>query len=229
MQQKLTCLQAYKIMNRALTIFYFSTYDECIGDVMSWGALSSQDENKEPRSIDGAMWHDWMDSVKYVLQDDTATYNSVYLTYEQAYAAAHKYLALFCDRGAEQSVLLLRDWFAADKNQSIFTQLLYQRWKDSIENILANPTDGEARFGFVDTSTMDQRESFASMKFFLNNFCKYNFEPNIIKLLQGCLLKNRYDYWSPIPNIVEPKIWKLWLESIHQIYNKCLQINMHRT
>lgn len=214
MSQKISCLQAYKAMNRCLDTFYFQTYDDCLSDVLSWGALYSNKENQEPQTIDPAVWHDWMKGVKIIMHDDLITFNSAEFTLEQAYACAHQYLIIFCDMGADQSVEFLRDLFGAPINQSVFTQLLWNRWKDSVDIVVQETPFGEIGHFLGETTSLNERESFNIMKFFLNDICTYNKNIDLIKLVQNSRLKNTNDFWTPIQNIIDQNILDIWRQAI---------------
>lgn len=214
MSQKLSCLQAYKIMLRFFDTIYFQTYDEFLGDVLSEAVLYSANLGEKPRTMDPAIFGEWMGGLKKVMHDDTITYDVTQLNTQQAYAAAHQYLIIYCNMGAEPSVFTLRDLLNEDSDHSDVTRWLEIKWHQSVDYILQEVSREKIEHLFGDTTRLTHHESFFIMQMFLDNFCKRNNNQDLIKLVKNSRLRDKSDMYNGIPDIIEPKIWNVWQGAI---------------
>ena len=214
MSQKLSCLQAYKIMLHFFDTIYFQTYDEFLGDVLSEAVLYSANLGEKPRTMDPAIFGEWMDGLKIVMHDHTLTHDVTQLNTQQAYAAAHQYLIIYCNMGAEPSVFRLRDLVGEDFNHSDVTRWLEIKWYQSVEHILQEIPRDKIGHLFADTTRLTHHESFFILQMFLDNFCKRNNNSDLIQLVQNSRLKDKSDIYNGIPDIIEPKIWNVWQNAV---------------
>lgn len=217
--KNLTCLQAYRAMLHCFRIIYLQTQDEYLGDLLSGAALYSANKNESPQTMDPAVWHDWMDGVKIVMNDDSATYDSAELTIEQGYAAARQYFIIYCDIGYFESIGILRDLLGQDVNHSDLAKWLRNTWEQSLQVVLQEKLPEKIGHFFTGDTGLLERESFTVMKIFLDDWCQNNPNELLIQLVQNCRLKQKDNYWSAIPDILEPQMWQIWKDSVAQVLN----------
>ena len=127
MSSNVTCVQAYKIVYHFLNNIYFTTYDDNFGSILSGMALYSYIPGEEPETMDPAIFGEWIDSVKMVMDDNTITYESQ-IRIEEMYISAYQYFVTYCNKGAEPSIEMLRDLLGEDFNQSDVTRWLENKW-----------------------------------------------------------------------------------------------------
>ena len=213
MSLKITCEQAYKIVYHFLDNIYFQTYNEFLSDILSGGALYSNISGKEPETMDPAIFGEWMDSIKMIMDDNTITYESQ-ITIEQMCIATYQYFVIYCNKGAEPSIKKIRDLLGEDFNQSDVTRWLENKWLKSVEYVLQEAPTEKIGHLFGEATILTNRESFVVMQIFLDIFCKKNNNYDLIQLLKNSRLKQRDNYWMNVPDIIEPKIWDIWQNAV---------------
>jgi len=227
MSQKLSCVQAYKIMYCYLNNIYFQTYDEFLSDILSGAAIYSDVEGKELETMDPALWYQWMDAVKIVMQDDTITFDSIELTIEQAYSAIYQYFVAYCNKGAEPSIFTLRDLLGTDIKQSNITRELWNKWTRSVEYILDEDPSKRMGHFFSEQTCIDVRKSFEVMKMFLDNYCQKYDNKNLIALVKNSRMKQNNNS-SLEPSVIKSRAWNVWQQAIAMTMEqeKCESLNL---
>ena len=227
MSEKINCTQAYKAMLHFFDMIALETGDEEVAIFSSYGELYTATPGECPKTMDEAKWDDWMDGLKIIVGDNSITYEFE-LTIEQGYAAAYQYIVIFCDLGAEPSVYQLKNLLSPDAQESIMKSWLYNHWLRSVEYILQEDPFKKYGLFFNEKAQLTERESFIMMQNFLDAFCQKNNNDDLIKLVQNSRLKTRNDYWANVPDIIDPKIWDVWQQSIEiaieQEENKILNL-----
>jgi hypothetical protein len=213
MSQKLNCTQAYQVMLHFFDRIMLESGDDEITVFAGFGILYSIIPGECPKTVDAAKWHDWMDGLKKIVGDNSITYEFE-LTFEQGYAAAYEYILLFCHVGAERSVHELCQLLNPDNENVVMKVWLYKHWLQSITYILQQDIFENKGVFFNPATKVTQRESFLILKIFLDIFCQENNNQELNLLVQKSRLQQRDDYWADIPNILEPKIWDIWHQSI---------------
>jgi len=213
MSEKINCTQAYKAMLNFFDMIALETGDEEVAIFSSYGELYRAIPGECPQTMDAAMWNYWMRGLKIVVDDDSITYEFE-LTIEQGYAAAYQYIVIFCDLGAEPSVHQLKNLLSPDAQESIIKSWLYNHWLGAVDYILQEDPFKKYGLFFNEKAQLTERESFIMMQNFLDAFCQKNNNDDLIKLVQNSRFKKRSDYWTNVPNIIEPKIWNSWLTAI---------------
>jgi len=203
-------------MLHCFRIIYLQARDEYLGDMLMGATLYSANQNESPQTMDPAAWHDWMKGIKIVLNNDSATYDSVELTEEQGYATARQYFIIYCDIGYFDSIGTLRDLLKADSNSSSLARWLNNRWKASLQAVLQENAPENTGHFLTENTKLLYRESFSVMKIFLDDWCQHNTNKLLIQLVQNCRLKKNNNYESPVPDILEPKIWYKWTDAAEQ-------------
>jgi len=216
MFKKINCTQAYKAMLHFFDMISLETGDEEVGIFAYYGVLYSAIPGECPQTMDAAKWHDWMDGLKIVIGDDSITYEFE-LTMEQGYAAAYQYIVIFCNLGAEPSVHQLKKVLSFGDQELIMKSWLYNQWLCSVEYVLQEDPCEKYGLFFNEKAQLTERESFIMMQNFLDAFCKKNNNDDLIKLVQNSRFEKRNDYWTNVPNIIEPKILNSWLTAIRII------------
>ena len=218
--QKLTCLQAYRAMLRCFDNIYFQTYDDDVCFLVSNAALysASDDQFIQPQTMNPAIWHEWMDNVKIVLNDPLITWNRVELTQEQAYQAAGQYFAIHVDIGLFENIRILRDLLKNDVNHPELSQWLRCKREQALVKILQEPLPEKIGHFLGKTTELSLRESFLVMQYYLNNICRKDPNPNLIDLLQRSRIQNYHtNYWQDEPTISDPDIWKFWVQATKMV------------
>lgn len=223
MSQKLTCVQAYKAMLHFLGTIYFETYDEFLSDILSGGALYSEDDGQKPETMDPAIWGDWVDGLKKVMHDDTIKFDATMLTIQQAYAAVYQYLVVYCNMGAEPSIFILRDFLGEDFNQSNITRWLEKKWIKSIKYISQETLTEKIGHFFGEKTLVSKESSFKIMQFFLDNYCQQNDNQDLIDLVKNSRMK-QFDEES----ITKSHVWIIWQQALAQAMDKenCKELNL---
>ena len=90
MKERITTLQAFKAMFEFLRNIYFREEHDDSGTFGSF--LSEITMLKDGKTADPAMWDDWEDIVKEVLDEENENYVGGQLTILQAYKAMYKFL-----------------------------------------------------------------------------------------------------------------------------------------
>lgn len=217
MPEKMTCLQAYRTMIHLFDTLYFSTYHDDLGGYLGGPSIYSAEPGECPQTLDAAAWFDWMDAVKIVMRDDSATYDSVQFTKAEAYRAMHQYLVTYCDVGSDLTMKRLRDLTNQDVEQSELMQFLSTLWNQSLDLILQQDPHKKDGIFFSDTTCLDKRESFLVMQAFLDKICQHNDDQNLIRLVQDSRLKNKKDYWNSVPDVINHRIWQTWEQAVDQV------------
>jgi|GEM_PF-1218450 len=229
MSDNLTCLQAYKIMYDFFHIIYFETYDESLSDILSAGSLYSENSNESPQTMDPAVWNDWICAVRSVFDDNAITHDSIKLTNKQAYTVMSQYLITYCNIGAPDSIKVLRDLINIKTEKSCCVEWLHYKWEKSIQKILnQNSLSEQVTHFFGKQTKLTNREAFVTMQFFLDLLCQKNHNKDLIQLIQNSRIKNKDNYWTSIPNIIKPEIFKIWQQAIDDslLHDQNKQLNL---
>lgn len=225
MSKNLTILQAYRVMLRCFDTIYFQTYDDNLGSMMSSAALYSLTPN--PQTMDPAVWNDWMEGIKIVLNDQLINFNTVELTMDQAYAAAGQYLINYCNIGFFESIGTLRDLMAANQEQSELSVWLKNKWLKSADMILQEKIPYQLDHFITKETELTLKESFIAMQIFLDLLSKKTQNTELINLIQNSRIRDN-TWQNNTPDIIDKKIWNYWIqatnEQLESISNKKLNI-----
>lgn len=213
---KITILQAYRVMLRYFNNLYLQTQNADLGSMMSSAALYSANVGKEPETMDPVVWHNWMDAIKDILQDQTVKFDSTELTIEQAYQASYQYFVMYCDIGCLESIAILRDLMKKDSNNIELSRWLHAKWLKALEYVLQEELSDKIRHFFTGDTTLSMRESFMVMKMFLNKWFQEKEDKQLLQLLKSIRFKNREDYWNKKPNILDVHIFDVWKQAVEQ-------------
>lgn len=213
---KITILQAYRVMLRCFNNLYLQTQNADLGSMMSSAALYSANVDKEPETMDPAVWHNWMDAVKIILKDPTVTFDSIDLTIEQAYQANYQYFVIYCDIGLLKSIEILRDLMKTNTDNAELSEWLRIKWNKALKKVLQEEFSDKIGHFFTGDTPIRMRESFIVMKLFLDNWCQEKEDKQLIQLVKSVRFKNREDYWNEKQNIFDMHIFEIWQQAVEQ-------------
>jgi len=133
MENKLTQIQAFKVMLTFLDEYYDKTLSDDIGALLSGLALLEDD-----RPVDSAVWHDWAKAINNKNIENN-------LTSLQAFEAMINFLEDYCKRGSSHDVLILLDMLKKSLIKSAPNQPIWNNWLKCVDKILQ---DKEKKYGY---------------------------------------------------------------------------------
>ncbi|MBI2352998.1 hypothetical protein HYV11_02005 [Candidatus Dependentiae bacterium] len=214
MSKKLTALQAYQIMLHFFDSIYFQTYDDDLGSMMSGAALYSIDS--VPMTMDPAVWDDWMESIKMVLNDSRITFDTVELTIDQAYAAVGQYLIIYSNIGFFESIGVLRDILVHGSKYPVLAKWLKCKWMQAVDSVGQKKLSSPIEHLFTEETELTLQESFMIMQIFLNMLSHKIQDIELIKLVKDSRMvyNQNNDCFKHLDNTAD-NIWNAWNDAIN--------------